>query len=343
MLFLCLDKLILLEILMTDPNQVIADLIQADGGICVFDKIYLPIPHKEDHPAVKFGLGAELFMPDVDRTELRERVVRFMADYCKTFSGKVDQFLPDGKRRTVKFSGDPTSQVRADFERIPVEEGYGSLLMGKVDIGLQKDYIAPYQAHVLVKRQRKNELSFVSATSSVCNDSDQPNFDSLLDAVLRWCMICQPFHGCAGFTLIFDSSQNSVYALQMIKRFPGFDFQNGVDFSMEAKIVHNRIKSINWLTILNDALVEELGGLEDMHAALEPVCKVHEYPGGVVIQAGAYPQLGDAYRDDIPEAYRLVARYTKPIRFEGYEDYLFRVPDGLDEVEETLSWVRRFD
>jgi hypothetical protein len=160
---------------------------------------------------------------------------------------------------------------------------------------------------------------------------------------LRWCAICQPVHGCAGFAFIFFSEQNSVYAMQMIKRFPGFDFQGGVDFIMESKAVHNRIKSVNWLTVLCDALVEELGGLDAMRSALEPVCKIHEYPGGVVIQAGAYPQLGDTYRNDIPEAYRLVARYTKSIRFEGYKDYLIRVPHGLDDVEETLSWVRRFD
>ena len=87
----------------------------------------------------------------------------------------------------------------------------------------------------------------------------------------------------------------------------------------------------------------ELGGIEPMREALETVCKVHEYPGGVVIQAGEAPQLGDAYRNDIPEAYRMVARYTKPIRFEDCRSRLFRVPENLDKKEETLAWIRRFD
>lgn len=80
-----------------------------------------------------------------------------------------------------------------------------------------------------------------------------------------------------------------------------------------------------------------------MKSALEPVCKVHAYDGGVVIQAGAYPQLGDSWRDDVPAAYRLVARYTQPIRFENYEAPLFRVFNGLDGLQETLVWIRRFD
>jgi hypothetical protein len=131
--------------------------------------------------------------------------------------------------------------------------------------------------------------------------------------------------------------------MQMIKRFPGFDFQNGVRFSLQARSIHNRIKSVNWLTILCDALVDELGGLDPMRSALEPVCKVHEYPGGVVIQAGEFPQVGDTYRNDVPGAYRLVARYTKPIRFESYRSGLFRVPHNLDKGEETQAWLRRFD
>ncbi|MET0065435.1 MAG: type VI immunity family protein [Candidatus Thiodiazotropha sp.] len=328
---------------MTDPNQVIADLIQTDGGLCVFDKIYLPFPHKEHVPAAKFGLGVELFLPDIDRLKLRDQVKRFMVDYCQTFPGKVNQILPDNKEHLVSFSGNPTPYILEDFEEIPIEEGYGSLLQGKVNIGQKKDSIAPYKVQTLVKRPRERELSFVNATFPVCSDADQPNFDNLLSSVLRWCAICQPAHGCAGFTFIFLSEQNSVYAMQMIKRFPGFDFQNGGRFSLEAETIHNRIKSVNWLTLLNDALVEELGGLDDMRSTLEPVCKVHEYPGGVVIQAGAYPHVGDTYRNDVPEAYRLVANYTKPIRFESYRSGLFRVPHNLDKGEETQAWLRRFD
>jgi hypothetical protein len=81
-----------------------------------------------------------------------------------------------------------------------------------------------------------------------------------------------------------------------------------------------------------------------MRQALEPSCTIHRYDGGIVIQAGEGPRLGDTQRNDIPEHYRLVSRYTKPARFEGYsKNGLFRVPENLDKVAETLQWVRRFD
>lgn len=49
---------------------------------------------------------------------------------------------------------------------------------------------------------------------------------------------------------------------------------------------------MSWLTVLGDEIVAELGGADPMRTVLEPTCKIHEYPGGVVIQAGENPQLG---------------------------------------------------
>lgn len=138
-------------------------------------------------------------------------------------------------------------------------------------------------------------------------------------------------------------SQNTAHALQLIKRFPGFDVANTVDFILEAQATHNRIKSINWLTVLGDDIVAELGGRERLRSHLEPTCTLHGYSGGIVIQAGERPQLGDIQRGDIPEAYRVVARVTRPVRFEQYDEALFRVPRGMDKRSEMLAWVRRFD
>jgi len=325
-----------------DLNQAITELVQREGGICIFDKIAFPLPYNTDAVACKFGLGVELFMSPTDQPLLLRRALEFMVDYWKTFPDKVNRFLADETTRTVKFSGDPRARIQADMDRQP-PYGYGAALMGMVDIGMKIDHVDPYRAEVLVCRTEVNDLSFANAHFQICNDQGEPNFEVLLAATLRWCAICQPVHGSAGCAFIFENDQKSEYTQQLFKRFPGFDFQDAGAFSFQARAIHNRIKCVNWLTVLCDELVEELGGRDKMRAALEPVCQVHDYPGGVVIQAGATPQIGDTWRDDVPEAYRLVARYTKAIRFETYRSGLFRVAQGLDDKEETLAWIRRFD
>lgn len=85
----------------------------------------------------------------------------------------------------------------------------------------------------------------MGATLPVCDGSPAPQFDVLLDAVLRWSAICHPVHGSAGFSLIFapSMSQNTKYALFLMKRFPGFDYIHGVDFSLQAGAVHNRVSA----------------------------------------------------------------------------------------------------
>ncbi|WP_309477092.1 type VI immunity family protein [Trinickia acidisoli] len=327
------------------PEEVIADLVLSHGGLCVLDKLHLPYDRASAGPAAKFGLGCELYLPNVDRSIQREQALQFLLDFQRTFSGRVNEFLPTDSRRAVKFAGGLESRIRAEYDQQPVESGYSTSLFGAIDIGVSKDDAKPFQAHVLVRRAAESQLSFVTTNMQVCDALDEPHFGTLLNAVLRWCEIVQPVHGTAGFALIFASgmSQNTKYALHLMKRFPGFDFIEGIAFSREAGTVHNRIKCVSWLTILRNDLVLELGGVDSMRAALEPVCKIHEYAGGVVIQAGEAPQLGDTYRKDIPEAYRLVARYTKNIRFEAYQSRLFRVPEDLDKKEETLAWIRRFD
>ncbi|WP_232515167.1 type VI immunity family protein [Burkholderia ambifaria] len=328
-----------------DPNQVVEELLQSHSGPCALDKIYLPYDQSGAGPAAKFGLGSELYFSEPDRGVLREHASSFLSDYAGLFKQRVNQFLPREARRTVKFSDDLVEKIERDYAKYPVETGYGTSILGAVDIGVEKDDVPPYQAHVVVRRESSSDLSYFTSFTPVCADTGTPNFDLLLAAVLRWCERYRPTHGGAGFTLIFSPgmSQNTKYALPLMKRFPGFDYIYGVDFSMEAGAVHDRFKCVNWLTVLGDEIVTELGGAGPMRAALEPTCKIHEYAGGVVIQAGENPQLGDATRGDIPEAYRKVARYTKPVRFEAYSSRLFRVPDNLDKKEETLSWIRRFD
>lgn len=175
--------------------------------------------------------------------------------------------------------------------------------------------------------------------------SGEPNTSNLLKCFLRWCQRFRPLHGSAGFSIIVcpGMEQNSIYALQLMNRFPGFNFPSTVEFAREAGSVHDRIKSVSWLTALGDSIITQLGGVEVMREKLEPACTIHAYDGGVVIQAGPTPRLGDSYSDDIPSEYRLAARFTRPVRFENYDEGLFRVPEELNKREETIKWISRFD
>jgi len=99
------------------------------------------------------------------------------------------------------------------------------------------------------------------------------------------------------------------------------------------------------LTALDDGFVKELGGLDKIKVELGPACPIHFYEGGIVIQAGPRPQLGDSNRGIVLEEYRRVARLVKPLRFEAINPKfpLLSVNSPLDAQEESVKWLRRFD
>jgi len=142
----------------------------------------------------------------------------------------------------------------------------------------------------------------------------------------------------------FSGSSGGVATLPALKRFPGLDFSDPNVFQVEAARSDGlQIKSINWLTILSDKIVERLGGRQVLEAKLGSSCPVFDFNGGVIVQAGDEPQLGDNNRRIVLDDYRRVSAALKMARFEDYKLGLVALPEPYDNMEETLSWIRRFD
>jgi hypothetical protein len=171
-------------------------------------------------------------------------------------------------------------------------------------------------------------------------------FVQFREMVKQWCNLLEPVHGTAGPSLLWndpDSDSYMVDSLFLLKKFPGLDHEDPDNFSSEAKLPY-KIRSINWLTILGETIIAELGGRDSMRAALGESCPLTDYRGGTIVQTGAQPELGSSEDREIPEGYRKVAHLTKPVRFEAYRAGLFRnLPAPFGDREETLEWIRRFD
>lgn len=171
----------------------------------------------------------------------------------------------------------------------------------------------------------------------------------LRDCALRWSQALGVLQGSAGFSVVFEhgifgGGGASRAALPFMKRFPGLDYTDPGHFVVESsKSDGQRIQSINWLTILSNELAARVGGTDGLSEKLGSSCPIHRYPGGIVIQAGDQPQLGDVNRGLVLVDYRRVAQALKPIRFEAYRRGLFVLGEPFDQMDETLKWIRRFD
>ncbi|MDR0702801.1 MAG: DUF3396 domain-containing protein [Azoarcus sp.] len=312
---------------------------------------------KLGYAAGLFVLGAELYVAPRELAQLRLDMLDVQEDYWRRFNGHLDSMLyetekeHDGLLFRLKKDENPFPWVRQAIGHPPPNEGYCNVIRNDPahpDFPDKSKFnISAWQSSFYARVEHKNKLSDHVASIPVSDGNGGLHFDIWRDCVLTWAKRLRPAHGLAGLSVVMNNrTTDEPYIYPTLKKYIGLDVQTPLDFTMETESVHNRIKCVNWLTILGDAILKELGGLAIIKNALEPECTLHPYPGGVMIQAGEAPRLGDV---DVPgssellEPYRKVASLTKPVRFMDYKDLLFRVDEPLNDAEEAKKWVSRFD
>jgi hypothetical protein len=184
------------------------------------------------------------------------------------------------------------------------------------------------------------ELGFFTATLAL-EWLEGRGVGKFRELVLQFCNELHPYHGYAGLGVIhhpINSKASDLTVYGIARRFPGLE----VDYpQFHILKLDNGIKGVNWLTVISDSLIDRLGTRQAFTATLSADVTVHSYAGGLVLQAGVLPQIGDTDRRNDPTAYRDVARALKPIRAE-YDDAFQTNPDGFTE-ERTKQWLARFD
>jgi hypothetical protein len=129
----------------------------------------------------------------------------------------------------------------------------------------------------------------------------------------------------------------------MAQRFPGLEAEYPIGHSIW---LEHGIKGVNWLTVVGDPWLDRLGGADAVEAGLASLDGrfiVHRFEGGVLIQAGPQPELGDAKHDRWPELYVKLAKYLKPIRITEHAPFHHAGPGSRFDLERSEAWLRRFD
>jgi hypothetical protein len=149
-------------------------------------------------------------------------------------------------------------------------------------------------------------------------------------AVAGLALLCSPYEE--------ELSQSFARAKSMRHR--------GVDILLReadrVTVGHDGIKGVNWLTFVDAARVERLGGEVRVRAALDPAIGLVQINGGLLLQAGAAPELGDENRRERLPLYRNVFGLLEPLTVDAFERSLELVLDDMEEAEQlSLQWRRR--
>jgi hypothetical protein len=135
------------------------------------------------------------------------------------------------------------------------------------------------------------------------------------------------------------ASMLAAYPVAM--RFQGVDIDCPV-----SDVMFDHLKTINWLTIVGDALLARVGGRQAARALVsDPSVVVHEHKHALIFQAGDQPRLGDVNRGEWLPAYRAVYRALADLFAPEFTPSFDATspPDALLDQDKTETWYRRFE
>lgn len=302
---------------------------------------------------VRIGWNIGLFFDGGATLPRRLAANAVVRDFLQTFPGKLTHYLPTDARSLCPAAGvDLTGYLDAEAEAATARSGrnandqYGADLYG-FDGGKQVMEPAPWYLTIGTASRERPEPSSVTVNLPMTWPSDT-DLGPLVTLFVRWCGLLQPEHGTTSPGLVFtqDGGTNAlITSYPLLRRFPGLDYVNASRWEAAARKQPRTIRTIGWLTALDDGFVAALGGPDHVAAALDDEeILIHRYTGGIVIQAGPRPRLGDRNRGDIPPAYRHVARLVEPLIMRRFSTGIFYpLPAPLDLATETDKWLRRFD
>ena len=313
-----------------------------DRGDADISKIFC-IRDKDGRVALRIGLVATMFLAEPWTQSVRDAVTEAAAEYLRQFrehlrwakgpntghvraldKGKVRfprDWLPqheDGESWNFGFSGGETEESASEFLLSAMGRSRASKDSGYFQIYLPLTWFAEHPG-------------------------------TFQEFVLRLAKRLRPLSGYAGIGVlepldVYDRQPYMATVRQIAERFPGLEVE-----STYVHVIHlgEGIKGVNWLTLLGERWTQQIGGLDYLRIRLGDDFKLTPYDGGVMIQAGPKPQIGDVTKSCWPQHYITLAKVLKPIQIK--EHYAFHLgdpdPSGAPRMDSEASeaWLFRFD
>lgn len=326
---------------MTNQTELPDYLTLKQGNLQQLDTIAVNSPR--GRIKLRFGATLELWFEDGYKRDKREALLAVWQDYFELFKAQMSHYHPLNSKRLKKITQSQFPEYYLQtLDTLDEEDPFYSTLYGYPE-GKQVD--GPCQIAIGGmaddNQTPDSDLQAYFPTAWLLNNPEQ-----FVNVMKRWCAWLQPTHGIAGLGVQFEMGNHrgndGKYAYPFITRFPGLDYADAAYFSLNTRGKRG-IRGVNWLTVINNSYVEELGGRTSLGNQLDNNALVHDYATGVIIQAGGSPEIGDVNAGIWPEHYRCVNRVLRPIRFDDYStNYLF-VPDSVDAIEASQAWLTRFD
>jgi len=307
--------------------------------------------------AVRLGLMCSLFMREPHRPDVRLALAKCGDHYQQLVGEHLKSYIkPDGiyygKPKPYPIQGINLVEYIQQYDKID-EKSFAPCFFGDIDPYIATQYGMKIFASSSKESPLRDNPAYFTTVLPFSWLKDKDGEGAFQKLVHSWCQILKPFHGYAGVGAIqsmdtVETGRTRHLTYPLSKRFPGLEVDDVGTIATKMAMGEGplKIKGVNWLTALDDKCFEQLGGRQAVLSGLGDEFILYEYEGGVLVQAGAMPQLGDVNQQHIPRYYQQLALKLKPIRLvfpEGH--YLIKSPNKNEQSNAAASneWLARFD
>ncbi|HRI65261.1 MAG TPA: DUF3396 domain-containing protein [Polyangium sp.] len=301
---------------------------------------FLTIRDAKGRTALTVGLIVTVYFENPSSQRVRQAVADIADRYIAEFHKELvwTQQPKTGRVHSIRKNRVPLPG--AWIPQLSEGESWSLGFYGGEDI----DGASPFLVGGLGDPYRKDVLGYVHIHLPMRWHADYPGeFPSY---VLDLCQRIRPVSGYAGvgFQLprTYEGQIKSEFLIApLAKRFPGVEVDEPIE-TMHC-IEKGGIKGVNWLTILDDRYLPEVGGLDYLRMRLpENAFPFYKYDGGLIIQAGPWPQIGDTMKNLWPEHYVTLTKVLKKIQIKEHYGIIQKKRGAMDN-DAMKEWIFRFD
>jgi hypothetical protein len=294
---------------------------------------------KDERIVVMIGLLVTMFFENQLRREVREAVADVAEDYIRLTRDHLLWVVPNKAKREVRVNWERVKLPREWLPEYPDGETWSFQFSGgltaRAASAFHIDSFGSSPGH-------DGGLGFLHASFPLLwFTEDRGTFP---DYVLKLCKRVRPLSGYAGLGVLespegYTRREFHSIVREIALRFPGLEVEDRVGHTIHLR---GGIKGVNWLTILGERWIKEVGGLDYLRTSLREPFGFYPYDGGLLIQAGPKPQLGDVQANRWPQHYVALAKVLKKIQVKAHPGFHWGRPNGMT-TEETMAWLCRFD
>ncbi|KVS51677.1 hypothetical protein WK39_27410 [Burkholderia cepacia] len=332
---------------MTD--QAFIDWAKAAQTNALIKSEFLDPAGEHDYVGAALVVRAALFFSNGYQADVRRAIAECLHDYAAIAGDRLKWIAQDGRKAVKVKDGKVDEAVLTKVPEDQAATAYISSGEKAKDAGLWE-----FRAFALPKWMETPTGGASTLTFSVPVPfivAYPTAFQKLFVDCARRLNVYSGYAGYATNLSLTKRDENEPTEYWLSKRNLALDVG---DPMISAMHLRDKLKTVGWLTAINQRMVEEVGGLATLRNELPPDWfALYDINGGVVIQAGPVPLPGDAAdggghgQPVAPANYVILNTALTNVRAATVARLQRGVWGGpapcYDTVPESDDWLRRFD